>query len=99
MANNKIMVDLILPDGHSQEDGEVDIRWKPINFWIYSELFPEMISEAVDQWLSENKLEVGVEHELIFQHIVEHDGGGALMDEHFEIIWHERVTHFELSFD
>jgi len=45
MPKNKILVDLWLEDGCSKEDGEVAVSWHPINFSIYSTLFPDMIQE------------------------------------------------------
>ena len=87
--SNKIVVHFYLEDGCSQKDGEVSISWKPMNFMIYSELFPELIQIAIDAWLSDNELAVNTVHEVIFAHVVEHDGAGAVTCEYFEPIVHE----------
>lgn len=92
MPANKMLVDLWLEAGCSQEEGEVSISWRPINFSIYSDLFQDMIRGAVDEWLAENKLPTEQRYELIFRHVVDHDGGGAVLDEHFELI-HEEHSH------
>lgn len=89
MSKNKIIVDMYLEDGCKQEDGEVNIAWKPINFMIYDDLFFDLINEAIQEWLSEHKLVIHQLNEVIFQHIVEHDGAGACMGEYFEAINHE----------
>lgn len=86
MAKNKVLVSLWLEDGCSQDEGEVTRSWHPINFSLYSGLFQDMVYEAVDNWLSDNTMRVEIEYELIFQHIREHDVGGALTDEYFEIL-------------
>lgn len=88
-VRNKIIVDIFLEDGCSQEKGEVSSSWQPINFRIYSDLFPELIQHAIDEWLSENSIVSGFIYELIFAHVVEHDGGGAVLGEHFEDIYKE----------
>jgi len=86
---NKVLVKIYLEDGCKQEDDEVSICWVPVNFLVYSNLFQELIDNAVDDWLSENKLCHGYLHELILAHEVERDGGGAITGESFEIIHHE----------
>ena len=86
---NKILVDFYLEDGCSQEEGEVNTSWKPINFSIYSTLFIELIGDAIAEWLSENTIENDIAYEVIFAHVVEHDGGGAVVGEHFEQIHQE----------
>ena len=70
---------------------EVDISWRPINFSIYSNLFAGMAEEAADQWISENDLPIEKQVEVFFEHIVEHDGAGAVMSEYF------RPFHSETS--
>lgn len=86
MAKNKVLVLLDLEDGCSQEEDEVSIAWRPVNFMIYSDLFPSMIDEAIAEWLSENKLRHLTEYELILQHVIERDGNGAVHSEYFEVI-------------
>ena len=86
---NKIIVKFYLEPDCDQEEGETGVEWTPINFSIYSSLFPDLIQEAVDQWLDENKLLHAVVYEVIFAHRVERDGGGALLGEHFEAIHQE----------
>jgi hypothetical protein len=83
MTSNKMLVHFWLDNDCSQEQGEVSISWKPINFMIYSPLFVGMIDEAATDWLAENKLVPETLYEVIFEHIVEHDGGGALLGEWF----------------
>lgn len=87
---NKVLVSLFLEEGYKQEDDEVTTSWRPLNFDIYSDLFPDLIQEAVDQWLMDNTLTVNVAHEVIFAHAVVHNG--AVADEHFEPIYHEHVV-------
>lgn len=87
---NKILVNLYLEDGCTQEDGEVNISWLPINFAIYSDLFQELIQTSIDAWLGENEVENNFMYEVIFAHVVEHDGAGAVTSEYFEPIYHER---------
>jgi hypothetical protein len=89
MSKNKIIVNMFLEDGCKQEDGEVNTSWHPINFSIYDDLFFDLIKEAIEQWLSEHKLAVYQLNEVIFHHVVEHDGAGACMGEYFEPIHHE----------
>jgi hypothetical protein len=86
---NKIKVDFFVEDGCSQGEGEASSHWQPINFAIYSELFPEIIQHAIDEWLSENMIAKNVVYEVIFAHTVEHDGGGAVLGEYFEPIYQE----------
>ena len=86
MPKNKILVDLWLEDGCSKEDGEVAVSWHPINFSIYSTLFPDMIQEAIDEWIADHNIAKEHHYELIFQHTVESDGGGAVSAEYFEAI-------------
>ena len=86
-VRNKIIVSIHLDDDCSQEDGEVSISWKPINFMIYSTLFPEIIELSVDDWLSDRTIKKGLLYEVIMQHRVEHDGAGAVMGEYFEAIY------------
>jgi len=89
MIRNKIRVEFFLEDGCSQEEGEVGTSWQPINFSIYSSLFIDLITEAIDEWLSENTVNVHVTHEVIFAHVIEHDGGGAVVGEFFDPIYEE----------
>ena len=86
---NKIKVELYLDDGCSQEAGEVSTSWQTINFSIYSDLFTDIISEAISEWLGDNNVEKNTMYEVIFAHVVEHDGGGAVMGEYFEPIYRE----------
>lgn len=86
---NKIKVDFHLEGGCSQKEGEVSFSWQPINFSVYSRLFPDLIEEACDEWLSENDLQEDVVYEVIFAHVVEYDGAGAVTGEHFEPIYKE----------
>ena len=83
---NKVRVCLYLQDDCSQEGGEVSIFWEPINFMIYSDLFPEIISISIDDWLGDNAIDKRCQYELIFEHIVEHDGAGAITCEYFQAI-------------
>lgn len=99
MARNKVLVSLWLEEGCSQDEGEVQRRWHPINFSIYSTLFQDMVNQAVDNWLAENTMRTEIEYELIFQHVHEHDGGGALTDEYFEPLHVEVCLPIVRSFD
>jgi len=81
--SNKILVNFFLEEDHSQEDGEVYISWAPINFAIYSDLFVDILDVATSEWLSENKLDVNRRYEVIFQHVIDRDGAGAVCDEWF----------------
>lgn len=90
MIRNKVRVNLLLEKDCSQDDGEVSVSWSPINFDVYSDLFLGIITESVDEWLSENKIEHDVLYEIIFAHCIESDGGGAVLGEYFEPIYHER---------
>ena len=90
MIRNKIKVCFFVEDGCKQEDDEASAHWEPINFQIYSSLFPELIQEAIDQWLVDNEIGSSVTHEVIFAHVVERDRGGAVVGEHFEPVLHEQ---------
>ena len=85
---NKILVTMFLEDDCKQEDDEVSISWVPINFAIYSDLFPEMIQNSIDSWLNHNKLERNTLYEVIFAHVIEHDMG-AVHSEYFDPIFTE----------
>ena len=89
MIRNKIKVEFFVEDGCSQSEGEASSHWQPLNFAIYSELFPQLIQEAIDGWLSENVIDKNVAYEVIFAHTVEHDGCGAVVGEYFEPIYTE----------
>lgn len=89
MIRNKIRVSFFLFEGCSQEDGEVSAHWEPINFQIYSKLFPDLIQDAIDEWLADNTITHDRKHEVIFSHVVDRDGAGAVVGEYFEPIWHE----------
>lgn len=89
MASNKIIVEFFLEEGCKQELGEVNISWNPINFGIYNDLFIDLIKEAIDEWLSEHTLRTYLHYEVIFKHVVEHDGAGACAGEYFEPIYSE----------
>ena len=86
---NKIIVNFFVEDGCSQEKGEASSHWRPVNFDIYSELFPELIQLAIDEWLEDNTIRKNVVYEVIFAHVIEHDGGGADLGEYFEPIHQE----------
>ena len=86
---NKIKVTFFVEDGCSQDEGEASAHWETINFSIYSELFPELIQHAIDEWLQDNVIAKHTAYEVIFAHVVEHDGGGACLGEHFEPIYQE----------
>ena len=92
-VRNKIIVSIYLDDDCSQEDGEVSISWQPINFMIYSTLFPEIVALSIDDWISDRTIKKGVLYEVIMQHRVEHDGAGAVTGEYFEEI------HLDISSD
>lgn len=64
MIRNKIKVNFFLEDGCDQEQGEASSHWLPINFSIYSELFHELISNAIDEWLTNNNIEKNTECQL-----------------------------------
>lgn len=70
---NKILIRFFLEEGLSQEDGEVEISWEPINFMIYSNLFQDMAYQAADEWLEENTLAKNIEYYVTFEHEVERD--------------------------
>lgn len=82
---NKIRVCLYLGDDCSQEKGEVTISWEPINFMVYSDLFPEIIAISIDNWLGDNAIDNLCEYELIFEHIMVNDGG-VITEEYFKVI-------------
>ena len=84
MIRNKIKVEFLLEDGCSQGEGEVNSRWEPINFSIYSELFIGLITDAIDEWLSVNTVRKNVVYEVIFAHTIDQDAGGAILGEYFE---------------
>jgi hypothetical protein len=86
---NKILVNVWLPQDHKQEDSEYDLRWKPINFEIYSDLFQEMVEEGVAEWVGERKLKHEVNYEIIMQHIIESDGV-SITSEYFVAIFEDR---------
>ncbi|MCP5008301.1 MAG: hypothetical protein GY941_30860 [Planctomycetes bacterium] len=92
MIRNKIKVDFFVEDGCSQDEGEASSHWQPINFAIYSELFPELIQEAIDEWLHANTIAEHTAYEVIFAHVIEQDGGGAVLGEHFEPIYTESCS-------
>lgn len=87
--SNKVIVTFWLDSGCSQEDGEVSIAWQPVNFAIYDRLFVDLIYEAADEWLSENTLKSEVPYEVLFKHVMEHDGAGACHSEYFSPISEE----------
>ena len=87
---NKIIVSFLLPAGHDQDKDEVEISWHPINFSIYSARFHELVEEACSEWLEENRLSHDKAYEVIFSHVVEHDGAGAVTGEYFEPIFCEQ---------
>jgi hypothetical protein len=80
---NIVLVHLHLEEGCSQDEDEVDIQWKPVNFMVYSDLFQDMIYEAVDEYLSDITLKTNEFREVMFKHIVDRDGGGAVLGEWF----------------
>jgi len=79
---------MYLEEDCKQEDDEVSISWTPINFAIYSELFTDLIQEAVNDWLNVSKLDKNKRYEVIFAHVIEHDQG-AVHTEHFDPIFVE----------
>lgn len=85
---NKVLVNLWRPFGCTMD--EVDVSWRPVNFDIYSNLFPEMIEEAAQEWLSENEIQYDALVEIIFVHESEMDRGGALLNEYFTPIHIEK---------
>ena len=87
-VKNKVLVGLWRSEGHTME--EVAVEWVPLNFRIDSDLYHEMVEAAVDGWLQENELKENAGCELIMEHIREHDAGGALMEERFDVIHTER---------
>ena len=97
-SKNKFIVNFWVESGNNPKE-EVDVSWKPINFEIYSDLFPDMIKEAVNNWIEEHDLNIEQQVEVIFEHIREYDGAGALMDEYFTPIHSEWVKDQVLHFD
>jgi hypothetical protein len=83
MNDNLILVHAYLESGCSQEEGEVSVSWKPINFMIYSPLFQGMATDAADEWLDTFKMEPETHYEAVFKHVVERDGAGAVHSEYF----------------
>lgn len=83
MSDNLILVYAYLESGCSQEDGEVSVSWKPINFMIYSPLFQDMATDAAAEWLGTFKMAPETQYEAIFKHVVESDGAGAVHGEYF----------------
>ena len=79
---NKIKVNFHREDGGSKD--EVSTCWCPVNFDIYSSVFFELIDLAISDWLSDNEVGKNIVYEVIFAHVVERDGGGALVGEYFE---------------
>lgn len=90
---NKIKVDFHLEDGCKQEDGEANVEWQPINFSIYDPLFYELVGEAVDSWLDENTIVKHFRYEVIFAHVIERDGAGAVHSEYFEKVYQESQSY------
>lgn len=83
---NLILVHAYLEDGCSQADGEVRISWKPVNFMIYSDLFQGMATDAAEEWIGSFKMKPETTYEAHFEHVVEHDGAGAVTSEYFMFI-------------
>jgi hypothetical protein len=83
MSDNLILVHAYLESGCSQEEGEVIVSWKPINFMIYSPLFQSMATDAADEWLGTFTMKPETPYEAIFKHVVESDGAGAVHSEYF----------------
>lgn len=80
---NLALVHAYLERGCSQAGDEVSIQWKPINFMIYSEMFPDMIMEAVREWLATFDMKPETDYEIIFGHVIDRDAGGAVLGEWF----------------
>lgn len=89
---NLVLVQFHLEEGCSQEDHEVSIAWSPINFMIFSELFPDMVYTAAEEFLSENTIKSGQVVEVVMRHVIDRDGAGAVCGEWFEPIIQE-VTY------
>lgn len=83
MSANLILVYAYLESGCSQQEGEVLVSWKPINFMIYSPLFQSMAEEAAAEWLGSFTMEPEKKYEAIFMHKIESDGAGAILGEYF----------------
>lgn len=90
MISNKILVRFYVEEGCSQDEGEASVEWAPINFFIYSDLFPDLIREAVDEWLDKNIIRNGTRYEVVFAHVRELDGAGYLTSEYFEPVLEEQ---------
>lgn len=89
MAKNKILVNLLLGNGHSQEKFEVSIYWEPINFMIHNEFLgniTDIVEELIRGWVANNKMQSEMNYELIFQRVIERDDDGVVRIEYFEII-------------
>lgn len=89
MISNKVLVTFFAESNDSQSNGEVSTSWTPINFPVYHEMFPELIQEAIDEWLADNTIQPMVVYEVIFKHVIERDSGGAVLGEYFEPIVQE----------
>lgn len=98
MIKNKVIVNFFLESGCSQEDDEVSTRWHPINFQIYDDQFVDLIREAISEWLDEHIIAHEVPHEVIFAHVIERDGVGAVTSEYFEPVLHEQGFLQSLAF-
>lgn len=90
---NKIKIDFHLEDGCDQEKGETYTQWEPLNFSIYNPLFYDLIGEAIDSWLDENTIAKNYRYEVIFSHVIEMDGAGAVTSEYFEQIHQESQSY------
>ncbi len=85
-ASNKILATFFI----SEEDGkkeDASAYWKPINFDIYDQLLPQLIQEAIDQWIDENDITHHVIYEVIFTHVIERDGAGTVFCEYFKPVY------------
>jgi hypothetical protein len=82
--DNLVLFNFYLEADCSQDDGEVSVSWKPVNFMIYSKLFIDMIYEAADEFLSDVTLRPEEPLEVLMRHVVDRDGAGAVLDEYFE---------------
>lgn len=91
--DNLVLVHLWLEDGCSQAAGEVDIRWQPVNFMIYSKMFPDMVYEAIEEYLGQTTLRHECLKEVMLRHVVERDGGGAVLGEWFEPVTFKESSH------
>lgn len=84
MIRNKVLVCFYVENGCNQDKGEASAEWTPVNFPIYDELFLEMIRDAIDEWLDQNVIRKNTRYEVIFAHVIERDGAGAVTSEYFE---------------